>query len=84
MNFACEGTVREHNVFGPCSLQALVVLGVSLHAGAGLTAFSPSCADCLEIWDLNLLELSGPVQGLLLIGLYFCYYLILLVLLLLL
>jgi hypothetical protein len=26
----------------------------------GLTTLPPSCADCLEIWSLNLLEPSGP------------------------
>ena len=29
----------------------------------GLTTLPPSCADCLEIWGLNLLEPSGPVQA---------------------
>ena len=28
-----------------------------------LTTLPPSCADCLEIWGLNLLEPSGPVQA---------------------
>jgi hypothetical protein len=28
----------------------------------GLTTLPPSCADCLEIWALNLLEPLGPVQ----------------------
>jgi hypothetical protein len=28
----------------------------------GLTTLPPSYADCLEIWGLNLLESSGPVQ----------------------
>ena len=29
----------------------------------GLTTLPPSCADYLEIWGLNLLEPSGPVQA---------------------
>jgi len=29
----------------------------------GLTTLPPSCADCLEIWSLSLLEASGPVQA---------------------
>jgi len=29
----------------------------------GLTTLPPSCAYCLEIWGLNLLEPSGPVQA---------------------
>ena len=29
----------------------------------GLTTLPPSCADCLEIWRLNLPEPSGPVQA---------------------
>jgi hypothetical protein len=28
----------------------------------GLT-LPPSCVDCLKIWSLNLLEISGPVQA---------------------
>ena len=30
----------------------------------GLVALTPSCADCLEIWDPQPLELSGPAIGL--------------------
>ena len=29
----------------------------------GLTNFPPSCADCLEIWEPQHPELSGPVQA---------------------
>jgi hypothetical protein len=29
----------------------------------GLTTVPLSCADCLEIWELNLLEPLGPVQA---------------------
>ena len=29
----------------------------------GLTTLPPSCADSLEIWDLNVLEPLGPVQA---------------------
>ena len=28
-----------------------------------LTTLPPSCADCLEMWSLILLEPSGPVQA---------------------
>ena len=49
------------------------LLNQGLHRGAlledkggrcvGLTTLPPSCADCLEIGNLNLLEPSGPVQA---------------------
>jgi hypothetical protein len=29
----------------------------------GLTTLPPSCADCLEIWESQPLEPSGPVQA---------------------
>jgi len=29
----------------------------------GLTTLPPSCADCVEIWELRPLEPSGPVQA---------------------
>jgi hypothetical protein len=31
----------------------------------GLTTLPPSCADCLEMWELQPLEPRGSVQGLL-------------------
>jgi hypothetical protein len=39
-----------------------ILLGGKGGRCVGLTILPPSCADCLEMWEPNLLEPSGPVQ----------------------
>jgi len=59
----CRVTLQWINI---CILLHLVGYLLILNYDARnreLKKLTPSCADCLEIWSLNLLEPSGPVQS---------------------